>query len=303
MLGCTPGTGSDPSVSPSASSLAPIPDSQLPATFTIDSGLLDGTNLPKVVARLQEATGGLPTLKLDVTPDSATLSVLLDNGQVDSLRWSEGQITRVDSDVQYLKQATFNPEDYPLDQAQRMFDVADLRGVRGEATLQIVEYRAGQVMTTITSRPETTTVFFRQDGTAIADLGLTSVADITAGLTEVTADSDGAYAVGFNPARGYWADLVDTEEGVVLSRNRLGGLPVFETRRNETLSKAVFDPKLIAAAPLAKAISRAQDNPSQQCDVVIDLALKRSAPVVKVDCEGQVSYTDLTGRDMTKLIG
>lgn len=309
LLGCTPPSSGPapepgtPSATASASrSATPVADSDLPLDVPIKGALLDDDNLSTVVAALHKAAGDLPVLKLDVTESSTTISVLTPDERVDTLQWLGGQITRVDSDVQYLKQATFQPSDYPLDQVRRMFDVADLRGVRGELVLQIVEYRPGQVLTTVTSRPASDTVFFRKDGTAVTRLGVTSVADITDGLTEVMGKETKAYAVGFNATRGYWADLVDKEDGVVRNRTRLDGLPVFETRRNQTLSLPLFDPHTINPAALAKAIARTQSSPTQECDLTVDQSLGRSAPVARIDCGGKVSYADLDGRDMTSLV-
>lgn len=296
-------TPSGPTAAPSPTFTgSPIPDSQLPLDFAVAQPLVDGSAGP-VVEELHRVAGGLPVLKVDVTAVAATLSALLPDRTVATFQWRDGVIARVDSDVQYFDQATFDPHDYPLESVGRMFDVADLRGVRGELILQIVDYRAGQVLMTVTSRPESETVFFRQDGSAVAVLGVTSVADITAGVGEVVGQSTQAYAVGFNATRGYWADLPDEEDGVVLNRARVGAVPVFETRRSEAVAVPAFDPTLIDPAALAKAVAQFQDSPDQQCDVVIDMSLERSAPVVRVDCEGSIHYADLEGRDMTALVG
>lgn len=278
----------------------PVPDAELPLSFPVPGPLLEHADV--VVAELHRVAAGLPALKLDLTTTQTTLEVLLPNAQVVSYRWFEDEIARVESDIQYLEQATFDPADFPLGSAARMFDVADLRGVRGELVLQVVEYREGQVLMTITSRPESTTVFFRPDGTAVAELGYTSVADLTAGLDEVIGASTEAYAVGFNATRGYWVDLPGQEPGVTVNRSRLAGLPMFETRRGETPALETFDPQLIEPAILAMVIADAQVDPSEACDVVIDRSTGRSDAVVRVDCEGEARYFDLLGRDMTGLV-
>ncbi|GAA4896286.1 hypothetical protein GCM10025789_12510 [Tessaracoccus lubricantis] len=313
MAGCTPlspGLGptlttSSPSAaatsaSPTSPAPSPITEPELPQRFPVDGALIDHAEL--VVEELHAVASGLPVLKLDITADQATLTALRPDGSVASYRWSADEITRVDSDIQYLEQATFDPADFPLQSTARMFDIADLRGVRGELVLQIVEYREGQVLMTITSRPESTTVFFRADGTAVAELGYTGVADLTAGLGEVLGDATEAYAVGFSPSRGYWADLPGEEQGVVVSRSRMGGLPVFETRRSETPPIGTFDPQEIEPATLAKVIAQFQPDPAQPCDVVIDRSTQRSGAVMRVECDGEVHYADLEGRDMTSLI-
>lgn len=299
-IGATSVAAAPGPVSPSASpSASPTPAPQLPRPFPIDGALIDSAS--PVVAELHETAGGFPLLKVDLTHDQATLTALLPDESVASYRWSDGVISVVDSDIQYVGQATFTPERFPLSSAARMFDIADMRGVRGQLVLQIVEYREGQVLMTITSRPESTTVFFRPDGTAVAELGYTSVADLTAGIDEVVTDDAEAVAVGFNSTRGYWADLPE-DGGTILSRSRMAGLPVFETRRNETSSLETFNPQEIDPATLAMVIARVQPDPSEQCDVLIDRSTQRSGAVVQVSCGGEVHYADLEGRDMTELI-
>ncbi|MHA6524147.1 hypothetical protein [Tessaracoccus sp. G1721] len=297
----TPSASASPSPTPSFTN-SPVPDADLPLDFAVSQPLVDGA-ARAVVEELHLVAGGLPVLKVDVTAEAATLSALLPDRSVATYQWRDGVIDRVDSDVQYFEQATFDPHDFPLESVGRMFDVADLRGVRGDLVLQIVDYREGQVLMTVTSRPESEAVFFRQDGSAVAVLGVTGVADITEGIAEVIGGSTQAYAVGFALTRGYWADVPDAEEGVVLNRARVGAVPVFETRRSETPTLATFDPALIDPPSLAKAVAQFQDSPEQQCDVLIDMSLQRSAPVARVDCEGDVHFADLEGRDMTALVG
>lgn len=265
--------------------------------------LLDG-GAAAVVAKLHQVAQGLPVLKVDITRDEARLTALKPDKSVVSYAWREGKITKADSDIQYLSQATFDPTDYPLDDVARLFDVADLRGVRGTTQiLQIVEYRAGQVLMTVTSRPETSTVFFRTDGTAVPLLGYTSVDDITDGMGDVVGDASQVLTLGFSPTVGYFADIPDTQPGVVLNRSRTGGLPTFETRRSETSTLTPFDPSQVNPAGLAKAIAAFQSSPTQACEVRIDMSHRRYAPVAAIKCGDQMHYSDLAGRDMTALIG
>lgn len=311
LSACTP---TDPGTTPSPQrpspsvtasptpTVGPTPDSALPISFPITDSLVNG-GAAEVVAKLHEVAGGLPVLKVDLTTQQATLTALLPDTSVVSYRWRDGEITKVDSDLQYLDQATFDPADYPLNSLGRMFDIADLRGVRGELVLQIVEYRQGQVVMTVTSRPESKTVFFRKDGTAVSSLGITGVADLEAGLHEVLGDAKEAYSITINATTGYSADLPDSEQGVVLTRTRPPEMPMFETKRSETPSLKPFDPQLVRPEGLAKAIARTQTDPAQACTVTVDLSLQRSAPVAKIECGGAPGYADMDGRDMTALVG
>lgn len=316
LSGCSspqvdPPTTPVPSVTPSTASPTPtpfptptgtpLPDDRLPVSYPIKGKLTDG-DAGAVVNELHRVSGELPVLKVDVTETEATLTALQPDRSVISFVWRDGEITRTDSDIQYLEQATFDPSDFPIASIGRMFSVADLQGVRGDLILQIVEYREGQVLMTVTSRPESKTLFFRQDGTAVPMLGFTSVADLTTGIAEVVDDATKVYSVTINPTTGYAVDLPGGS-GVVINRTRQAAMPTYETKRTEAATLETFDPALIEPAGLAKAIARTQETPDQACTVTIDLALKRSAPVAKVQCGATTAYSDLHGRDMTALVG
>lgn len=299
-------TSPTPSASPSPTPLptptgTPFPDTKLPVSYPIKGKLTDG-DAGAVVNELHRVSGELPVLKVDLTNDEATLTALQPDRSVISFVWRDGEISRTDSDIQYLQQATFDPSDFPISSIGRMFSIADLQGVRGQLMLQIVEYRAGQVLMTVTSRPETKTLFFRRDGTAVSMLGFTSVADLTTGIAEVVGQARQVYSVTINPTTGYAADLPG-EAGVVINRTRPAAMPMYETKRSETPTLQTFDPSLIQPAGLAKAIARTQETPDQACTVAVDLSLNRSAPVAKVQCGSTTTYADLHGRDMTELVG
>lgn len=319
LVGCTPETGpgptTAPSSSPSVSSPSPSPTptpspsptataspwgtDRLPFPFRIVGPLVD--NVPAVVEALHRAADHLPVLKLDITTTQATLTALTPEEKVVSYRWSDGQINTTDSDFEYLGQATFDPAAFPLDSVARMFDVANLNGVSGDLVLQILDYRDGTVLMTVTSRPETGTVFFHPDGSAVSPLGVTSVADLEQGIAAVVQDSTQVYSVSITQAGGYRSELPDGA-GTILTRTRMGAFPVFATQRTETTTLAPFDPSLIAPNLLAKLIAEHRTSPDSTCDVTIDMSLQRFAPVMKFDCSGTTIYTDMDGRDMTDLV-
>jgi len=205
----------------------------------------------EVVAELHRVASELPALKLDVTATQATLTVLDHEDQVRTYRWRDGVISVADSDVQNLGQASFNPTTFPLGDLRRILDVAALHATSSEnQVLQVVEYRGGEVYMTVTTRPESSTVFFHRDGTVVKALDTHSVADITSGLKAVTGATQVVLAVGFSPQEGYWAD-VPKGEGVIERRTRLGSLPTFTAQRTETLGLEPFDPLLLDASVIS----------------------------------------------------
>ncbi|MCC2593576.1 hypothetical protein LKO27_09165 [Tessaracoccus sp. OS52] len=278
-------------------SAEPAPDATLPSEFTVPGDLVDHADV--VVRELHRVSGWLPALKLDVTAEQATLTVVDDGGAVRSYRWRDGVVGTADSDVQYLGQVTFNPTRFPLHDLRRIFDVAALQSSSSESqVLQVVEYRGGEVYMTVTTRPESRTVFFNGDGTVVKKLGTSSVADIAAGLAAVTSSTQVVLTVGFNIEQGYWAD-VPKPGGVLERRMRIGNLPMFSAQRTETLGMEPFDPDLLDAAVISKAIAQFRTVSDQACAVEVDNRHRRVQPVIRYDCGGTIHHTDLRGRDLS----
>lgn len=257
----------------------------------------------RVVAELHRVAGRLPVVKLDISTDQATLTVVTPEHSVKSYRWRDNVVSGVDSDVQYLGQTTFYPVQYPLGQIRRMFDNAAL--IAGSSTgqvLQIVEYKSGWVYMSVTTRPESKTVFFNRDGSAVPELGFRSVEDITRGLADVVSSTFLVRAVGFGPDQGYWADIPQTGN-ILERRTRKGSMPVFDWRRTDPTTLPPFDSSLINPSAIARSISSFATSPDEICTVSIDNQFQRSQPVIRYDCGGRITFTDMEGRDMTDQLG
>ena len=255
--------------------------------------------VPKIVAELRRVSGELPVIKLDADEDHVTLTVVTDDEAVRSYRWLAGVISEVDSDVEYLGQATFTPATYPLDDLRRLFDVAGLLADSTEnQVLQIVQYRQGEVFMSVTTRPESKTVFFRSDGTAITELGVRGEKDIAEGLDSVIGTSMYALGVGFSKQAGYWAE-VKHPGGVVERRTRMAALPVFSSQRSETTSLEVFPTSRVKPEVIAETMAEFRADPEQNCSVEIDNRHKRVQPVIQYSCGEELFFSDMAGRDMT----
>ena len=267
----------------------------MPVRLSLSKDLTHG-GAEVVLKHITTLYGNLPALKLDVSETELTITLLDRDEHPVTLRWRDGTISQVDSDVKYLEQTTFQPTDFPLDNIAATFEAAEELGAKGDKVLQIVEYRRGEVYMTVTTSPESKTVFFTRRGEAVRTLGFHSVADITEGLKEVVAGARAATQVGFSPEVGYWVDLPPTS-GVTERRSRMGALPVYVTRRSETTDRPPFDPAAIDALALARAVEKYGPDESKPCRVEIDSRFAKVAPTVRYDCDGRVTWTDLTGRE------
>ena len=299
----TPTTGpSSPSLTRSSaqpSRSAPrTPDAtpSLPVTFDLSTPLIDG-GAATVVAKLHELSGLRPALKLDVSEEEVTLVVLDEDLTARSYRWRDGIIEAAETDVQYLRQTIFWPTDFVLDNVHLIFDNAALLGTSSSGqNLQVVEYRPGQVLMSVTTTPESATIFFRPDGSVFRSLDTTSVADIREGIAAVTEATRRVYSVGFNPDLGYWSEL-PVADGSTERRSRMENRPTFLSQRAGASDLKTFDPDMVDPVALAQSIAALSTE--EGCAVEIDNRFERVQPVVTYQCNGETYHSDLQGRDLT----
>ena len=204
----------------------------------------------------------------------------------------------METDVQYLRQTIFWPTDYNLTNVRRTFDVASLLGTSSsEQVLQVVEYRPGHVFMSVTTSPESNTIFFRKDGSVFRNLDTSSVADIRDGIAQVTTGAAVVYSIGFDAERGYFSER-PSAEGEVERRVRMANRPAFSSRRTGAPSLTPFDPRLVDPVAIARTI--AKHGAGEGCAVEIDNRFERVQPVVTYQCGGKTFRSDLKGVDLTK---
>lgn len=312
LAACAPTAApTGPASSPGSTSASPEPGAStsaltppaLPRQFPVTGSLLESDNARRVTAALHAVAGDLPALKLDVTVSSARLSVLDGQRRVLTYQWSDGVIDQATSDLQYLGQHTFDPDDFPLDAVAQMFDIADLLGVAGQLVYQVQDYRGQQVVQTVSSAPETTTVFFRSDATAVPVLGTMTAPDMLMGIHAVVDGAPAVLELGFSPVRGYWA-VVDGADGTRV-RTRKDGIPTFEAPAQAVGmdQRSAFDPTLFDPVVLARAIAERQRTPDEQCEVIVQVRAPLTTPSARIDCQGQVHFVAPDGSSLDDELG
>ena len=164
-----------------------LPTAAVSPTRTPVIDLTQDGNARRAVDELAARAGDGPVIRVTVNAFEATLTYLepkdtplplktpspaaATDFQAVSLGWVGGVIEELDSDVAYIQQTTFSPADYNLEAVARMFrDAAAVSGSSSQQELQINEYNQGRVLMTVTTNPETSTVFFRHDASLISRL-------------------------------------------------------------------------------------------------------------------------------------
>ncbi|MEL4505346.1 hypothetical protein AAEX63_10635 [Luteococcus sp. H138] len=291
---CNPGSGSpSPSASPSASA-TPRVDLTRPKTAR------------KAVDQLVEAAGGLPVIKVDVTSQSATLSALKD-GKVVAWGWADGEVTPVESDIEYIKQAAFTPADYNVDDLGALFaQAAKISGSSANQELQIVEYDHGEVLMTVTTRPESMPVFFRRDGSPINRLDFATQQGFAEAIRDAVGTDKRVLAMGWDQSGGFWADTASKEPGVVDRRTRQAKVPAWESSRKASSTGPTFPPTAVDPEVLTRLVRTLPDStghPGEAVSFEISRRYQMALPVITFDVGGEQVITTLGGTDITDVAG
>jgi len=256
----------------------------------------------RIVEELIAAAGTIQAIKVELEPATASLSVV-SGMEARTYAWRNGRIVRVESDTRFVGQALFDPRDFRFDDLAGLFATA---GTLAKSTtaqqLQIVEYSDRVVLMTVSTNPESLTVFFRRDGSLISHVDLTTVAGLTEALTDAVGSKRSVLSLGVLPGNG--GCYVDTPGGtdIVVRTVRMPKLPVRSSSRRETSSLAPFDPKElrpgIVIGVLNKALGKAGVS-AAPWSLTVDRRGGVSEPRMYFSVGGTDVVTTITGVDIT----
>lgn len=290
-----------PSVQTSASAL-PSP-SAIPA----DHDLLSPGLAQQVVAELVAAADGKPVVRVVISRTQARLTYIDDGDRPRSMVWIAGIITPSDDGTDLVAATSFNPNTFNLSNIAELFSVAALlSGSVERQELQINEYDHKQVLMTVTTSPESSTVFFDRNGDLIPRLDFSLEENLAAGLesvygTRMLIQEAGVTIDSANPmgtGNQVWADVV-TVPGVVERRIRTATVPMFQTQRREAPTNQPFDRSLIDPAVINELIRTAPEQLEQPDATTVTVRVNQPAtadePRITVEAGGAKLVTDLAG--------
>ena len=280
------------------------------------------------IDELMAAAGSHQAVKVDITPTEASLSIVR-NGKAYTWAWTHGVVGPAQSDIADVNQASFDPSTFNIDNVGELFQVAaDISGSHQNQELQIVEYNQGQVLMTVTTNPESATVFFRPDGTVVHTLDFSTAAGISEALRDCLGTATEAGAIGYNPGSGLYVDLPGSQPGVIDVVTRPKSLPRWAASEKGQLPQA-FEVSLVQPAVIARIVQlasigapvspsavapstgasgtsgpapSADDSAASSVHWVIDRRDKLAQPVLRVTAHGRTRAFTLDGTEVTSLV-
>jgi len=277
---------------------------------TIDPGAspLHPGNATRIVADLIQASGAAPVTKIDITKTQVSLTVNGPDGLL-TWTWSGGVVSTSNTQSTQVSSTPFDPAQFALDKIPSILTTAArLAGSESNQSLQIVEYNAGTVLMTVTTRPETRPVFFRADGSVINVLDFTTAQGMAEGLKDAVGASPLVRSITFDPAHGIVVDAPEQNstasqngKDLVIRRTRSAKLPVWSVPRQDDSPADLFSPTDVDPAVLAALVDANSKDPknSDTPKLSIDMSHGTSLPTITVDAGDAHTVHDLQGRDIT----
>lgn len=280
LTACTP-TPADPSPSPSPSA----PDFTQPGVAKA------------MVQQLLTQAGTQKALMVKITTGTVQVSVL-EGDQAVTWAYRDGKSAQVASDVQYIDQATFDVTKFNIGDVGALFRAAaGQSGSAANQSLTIVDQSSGDVVMSVSTEPESRTVFFTADGSLTEILDFDTLAGISTGIREAIGGRALIYSVTVISDQSVSAEFPGTNSTTV-HRTRGAKVPTITTVRS------IADLRLYAAARVNPAaiwrvvdqIRGTPDVSSQSpWSVTIDSREKLSLPRMYFTFGFKVVVADLDG--------
>ncbi|MDR2930305.1 MAG: hypothetical protein LBV06_05310 [Propionibacteriaceae bacterium] len=246
-----------------------------------------------MVERLLEAVGSTRVLQVELTATEAHVTLL--RGQVaTTYAYRDGQISPIDSDIEYVGQALFDPRTFALSDLGEVFDrAARVAGSSSNQQLQIVDYDAGAIYMSVTTTPETRPVFFTPDGAEVEAFDPTDPRAVEPVIDQVSDGDVTVLRLGITSAGEVWAEhRAGTDQ--VVRVIRAPHFPIRDQLRSEPNPPGPFNPDLVSADTISRLLHSAADHLGQP--IARGYAMTIWRPAGHVDPIAEVTWNGATVR-------
>jgi hypothetical protein len=271
------------------------------ATPSATPAAVDLTRPGEAVAMIQRLIGaaGNPRLiQVEISAERASISVVED-GEAATWAYRDGEIKEVDTDIAYVEQAIFGIEAFNISDVGGLFRAAaGMSGSRNSQELQIVDYSDGDVMMTVSTVPESRTVFFHPDGSLMPILDFHTEGGIAIGLSDAVGSVRSALTIGVQSNLGVYVEYPGSQE-TTIRRLRTSQVPTTTNERADTPSLPLFDPSEVKPAALYRALASSQETGMVSTELRWSVVIDRrggGAPTMHFVAGGRQFVTDLQGQ-------
>lgn len=298
LVACTPQTPSTPATPTPSNPASAAPTASATPSAAPDLRVPGAARA--ALARLTAAAGTDAVLMVSVTRTDAAVTVLR-QGVAETWALRGGAPRRVESDTTYVSQATFDLDAFDVDDLGALFrTAAAVSGSAEQQELQIVDYSAGLVMMTVSTNPESRTVFFRPDGTLLPTLDFESAWGLAQGYADAVGPRGAVYAVGFGSAAGVYADVPGPGTNTIIRRQRTARVPVVVSTRTDANPPPLFDPTSVDPAVVWQVMEAERNlgrwTPGQEWSCVVEVPERGAKPRLRFQVGGDRFATDLAGQ-------
>ena len=263
----------------------------------------------RTIDELVAASGSIQVVMVDVRRNEATVSVLKDR-EIHTWAYRDGRIREVASDLQYVNQLTFTPDSFDLADISVLFrTAAAVSGSDQTQILQIVDrqqvdHALSDIKMSVSTNPETRTVFFNADGTLVPTLDFSTLGGISRGLSDAIGTHVTATTVSVGSPAGASIEFPGADGTTTVRRQRTAKFPVTDSPRSGSDKQALFDPHLVDPTAIWRVLQRyaaaGTYTPATDWSVSVDAKSQSGVPRMRFTV-GQARFvTDLAGTEVTQ---
>lgn len=238
-------------------------------------------------------------LSVEISATTVEVTVLDEEDATHAWAYRQGELAEVPTDQQYVDQATFDIASFNLTDIGALFRAAAGQSGSAESqTLTIVDYSGGNVTMSISTVPESRTVFFTPDGSLLPILSFDTPGGISSALEEVLADHQSAYSVTVDSESGVWAEYPG-ETDTLIRLTRTAKVPVTTNVTARSVDLPQFPVEQVDPEAIWEVIDRLHSNGDLDAtgawSVVIDDREEVGHPRMYFRAGSNVIVTDLAG--------
>ncbi|MFT4109386.1 hypothetical protein [Propionicimonas sp.] len=255
-----------------------------------------------MVQQLLADAGSHRALTVEVTGTTVEVTVLNSAEQPVAWAYRDGTIGQVTTDQQYVDQATFDVARFNLSDVGGLFRAAEGQsGSSSNQSLTIVDYSGGEVMMSVSTVPESRTVFFNEDGSILQTLNFDTTGGVEAGIKDALGSRLTVYSISVDSSQGVSVDYPGAT-GTTVRRTRTSKVPVTTNVAVPKVDLPVFLATKVDPARIIEVVDRVRASAGLPDDVgwsvVIDDRRNLGAPRMYFSIGTKVLVTDVDGNEV-----